>query len=1356
MRQNKRKNKAMRWLAACLSAALCFFAMCPAAFADEEESETIHIRTLDDLREMAENCRLDTWSQGKTFVLEDDLVLDETAEEFLPIPSFGGTFEGGGHSISGFTLEGEDSRAGLFDTLQAEGLVNQLTVVGRVKPGGDSDTIGGIVGINYGTLNGCSFEGSVEGDVSVGGIVGINETSGQVVGCTFQGTVTGEHYVGGIAGQNTGSLILCVNNGEINTTAVEVQGDISDISLLRTTQSVPAGTDIGGIAGFSSGIIQSCENSGNVGYEHMGYNVGGIVGRQSGYMDGCKNTGTVNGRKDVGGIAGQLEPQVTLRYNEDLLDKLWTELDVLQGLTNQAAADAQAGSYDISLSLSYLISDIMNAKDAVSGLSGAMSGWSDDMVYYDDSGIFYPEDSEVTEGGAELDEALALVIESASWLQDSVYYSSEVLVGDFNAINNQVSVIVNLLQQQLQDTKEIDVSDAFEDVSDEDIGEPSAGKIYNTINSGEIFGDLNVAGIVGSMSVEYDFDPEDDLTKDGDRSLDFQYKTLAVVSGCTNRGSVSAKKDYAGGIVGRMDLGAVKACRSYGDITSSGGDYVGGIAGIARATVRNCYVKCSLSGMDYVGGVIGAGEENTVVSGCCTLVDIPESKRYYGAVSGTEEGDFSENYFVSDNLAGLGRISYTGKAEPISFETMSQISGLPEEMTSFTLRFMVEDEVIKSENFSYGDSFGDDVFPELPIKEGCYAAWDTEELSELHFDKTVRAEYERYVLTLPSQETRDSGRPIFLLDGDFDDEAVLTVSAVENTELIHGKEAAEQWLLQCSDTGLDSYTLRCLCPDDGTDSYSVFIRRDGVWEEAECSTFGTYLLLSLPSAEAELAFVASDSMWMIWLSVSLGVFVLLVILVILLSRGRKKNRKPASPKQPAADSKEQHADEEKKPAVKKRRKWWPVLAALVLVLLIAAGIFAAGKLGNAVSAYEVLQEFAERPEYAMSLSVYTQLDGQMAQGDVEIIKTQTDGQSVTCIRNEGISLYYADSTVFMENGKVYQLSSLYPDYSQLTLEAAKLFQNSSFTVSKNGDDVSCTLSVEGENARILLSLLIPEQIENLPDTQRLTVELDYGDDGMQSLSFSSQGTLADEDRSSYSVSAQLQPIELEEAFTLPEAVAEAIGSGETGSGTPISEDVFRLFSSWAELNLEESFTADIELAVECSPISISEEMKYEQTRVDGEKIGCIRREDIAVYFADGVFCSRNGVLLNDGDSELIDSAKLLDLLYQLCLNGEFSCADTGNDSWLYTLDLDKEAMEQVAYTVAPEMEALPVALSSGSIRITVKDGSAAELEFSCTGGLEALEEIAPVTVSVKLSFNHNSGSELPTAVRERLLQERGE
>lgn len=1537
MRQNNWNHKIKRGIAAFLSLLLCGTLLCPAfAYEQEADGSTIHIQTQEDLQELAENCRLDTWSQGKTVILDNDLTLDETADEFLPIPTFGGTFEGNGHTISGFSLDGENSRAGLFDTLQASAVINRLVVVGQVMSSGDGDIIGGLVGINYGKINSCSFEGTVRGAVSAGGLVGINETTGQMVNCQFQGTVTGEHYVGGIAGQNTGSLIQCENHGEINTTAVEVSADLSDISLLRTTESVPAGTDIGGIAGFSSGVIQNCKNAGNVGYEHMGYNVGGIVGRQSGYLDGCKNMGTVNGRKDVGGIAGQLEPQVTLRYNEDLLDQLWVELDTLQGLTNQAAADAESSSDALSGSISTLISDIGTAKDAVSGLSSALTDWgnenieqindissrisrvisesepiltqigdaaeilenassllaqaaetlegtgeqgeaaatelqlaSEDLqnaaIYAEncethlrsaleiaqrivngedgddiiqslegelsaaqteaqnakaslesaithgenakaeleamgDQGMaaldlltqamdnlnqgmssmgtvsdqistvvstlaeepavsFTPIDSNVTSQGDALDAALSQVLSSASGLQGSISSSSDTLLGDFDAINGQLQVITDLLQQQMEEDTEKDAADSFEDISDGDTGEAASGKIHGSTNSGEVFGDVNVAGIVGSMSVEYDFDPEDDLTQDGGRSLDFQYKTLAVVTGCTNEGDVSAKKDYAGGIVGRMDLGAVKACESYGTVESSSGDYVGGVAGLSRATIRNCYVKCTLSGGDYLGGVTGASEENTVVSGCYTLVDIPDSGRYSGAVSGTEDGEFTGNYYVSDTLAGLGRISYTGKAEPLSFEAFAQTEGLPEKMTQFTLRFLVEDEEIKSQSFSYGDSFGSDILPEIPIKDGYYATWNTDDLTELHFDKTVTAEYERYVLTLPSQAERKSGRPVFLMDGDFDEEAVLTVSSVEETAQIHGKKAEEQWTLSCSDASQDSYTIRYLSPNEAAEGYSVYVKQEGRWEKVDSAAFGSYLVFSVSTAETEVAIIPAGSTWLIWLLIGLGVLLLLVILIFVVKKKRKKKKKKKIPaEQTVTDGQSLSAPVAKRKAVGKgkKKKRWVLILVVVLVIVIAAGVLIATKAINAVNAYALLQEYSDRPEFAMTLSLDTELDDQMTHADITVTKTQVDGHTVTCIQNDGISLYYAEDTVIMENGKAYQVSALYPDYSSLPTEAAKIFQMLSFTTSRSGGKVTCTLTAEGENARSLLGILLPKQIDHLSDTHKLTVELTSADDEVQSLCFSSEGTLTDDDKTPYTVLAELKPAEMAEDFTIPEPVKETVCAGETETGTEISEDLFRLLSAWTDMSREEAFTVDVTLGVECSPISLHESLKYERSIVDEEKIGCIRKNDLAVYFAGGSFCDQNGVLLNPQDNELADRANLVEILYQVCLNGEFKCADTGNDTWLYTLTLDEAAMKEVAYAAAPEMENLPVTLTSGRIQLMVKGNSIMELDCSCTGGLDALAETAPVTVSAKMSFTHNSGSEVPSAVQSQLIQERTE
>lgn len=103
------------------------------------------------------------------------------------------------------------------------------------------------------------------------------------------------------------------------------------------------------------------------------------------------------------------------------------------------------------------------------------------------------------------------------------------------------------------------------------------------------------------MAIEYDFDPEDDLIEEGDRSLDFRYQTKAVVRACMNRGGVTGKRDYAGGVVGLMDLGRVSACENYGDIASTDGGYVGGIAGASWGTIRDSWVKCHLSGGDYIG-----------------------------------------------------------------------------------------------------------------------------------------------------------------------------------------------------------------------------------------------------------------------------------------------------------------------------------------------------------------------------------------------------------------------------------------------------------------------------------------------------------------------------------------------------------------------------------------------------------------------------------------------------------------------------------------------------------------------------------------------------------------------------------
>ena len=291
------------------------------------------IDSREDFLAFAENCTSDTWSQGLTVSLTAGI--DLSGSGFTSIPIFQGTFHGNGHTIQGFSLTGKGSRIGLFRTLTETAVVDNLTVEGAVAPGGTAGQVGLLAGENYGTIQNCTAKGAATGVQDVGGIAGLNGESGTIEGCSSTATISGTTNAGGITGQNLGAIRSCTNSGEVDTAA---------------DQEPP--TSVGGIAGLSRGTIQSCRNSGAVGYAHLGYNMGGIVGLQSGSVLDCVNTGAVKGRKDVGGIVGQFEPNTQLTYGPSPMDRLNDALAVLfdqmsvfvdqvNDITARGVADAQ-------------------------------------------------------------------------------------------------------------------------------------------------------------------------------------------------------------------------------------------------------------------------------------------------------------------------------------------------------------------------------------------------------------------------------------------------------------------------------------------------------------------------------------------------------------------------------------------------------------------------------------------------------------------------------------------------------------------------------------------------------------------------------------------------------------------------------------------------------------------------------------------------------------------------------------------------------------------------------------------------------------------------------------------------------
>ncbi len=307
----------------------------------EQQTQTIYISTVDEFVTFASQCYIDSWSKDKVIELTADL--DFTGIDSVMVPVFAGKFNGNGHTISGLDYVGEGYVTALFRYVEQDGVIDNLKVEGNVTASDEQECVGGIVGSNYGTIKNCTFNGTVSGKKTIGGIAAFNKSTGIIRKCYVIGNVSGSYYTGGVTGINHGIITNCKNLAGINDDSEWVASEdemnsdiISSITGSEDRSSVRSGVDAGGIAGYSDGIIASCYNTGNIGYEHVGYNIGGIVGRQSGIVSMSSNSGTVNGRKDVGGIVGQMEPYIeiieaeTIRTSvndlHDLVDKTLTDL----------------------------------------------------------------------------------------------------------------------------------------------------------------------------------------------------------------------------------------------------------------------------------------------------------------------------------------------------------------------------------------------------------------------------------------------------------------------------------------------------------------------------------------------------------------------------------------------------------------------------------------------------------------------------------------------------------------------------------------------------------------------------------------------------------------------------------------------------------------------------------------------------------------------------------------------------------------------------------------------------------------------------------------------------------------------
>lgn len=834
------------------------------ALATEEKAD-LYIRSVEDFLQFSRDCRLDSYSKDLVVSLEADI--DLTGVEFTPIPWFGGTFMGNQHTISGLKITENGSFSGLFRYVAQGATVKDLSVRGEIAPGGSREQVGGIAGSNAGLIENCHFEGSVAGSKSVGGIVGTNEKTGWVIRCTENATVQGSHFVGGIVGKNKGLVSNCENFGSINATEKQNQVSISDITLegILGVESVTTATDIGGIAGNNTGKVVSCVNRGTVGYPQMGYNVGGIAGSQSGYLVECENFGVVSGRKDVGGIVGQAEPWIQVRYETDTLQMLKAELGVLADLTEKLAKNLDKNTQKIKKQVDAIEKHLSDAQKALDTIT--KEELQEQQVYLD--------------ALRQLSGSIDGIEKAVEQLYTAVQDTTGRLEKDVKAVSEQVSVITELLE-----TGEENLGVTVEDVSDGDTQEDLTAKIFACVNFGSVRADENVGGIAGVMGFENDADPEEDLSISGEESLNVAVSIRCVVRQCVNSGSVNGKKDNAGGMAGKQLLGLVKDCVHAGVV--AGGNFVGGIVGDSRGIIRNCAARGQVSGKYPVGGIAGQGR---IVTDCRSMVT-PAASEKMGAVLGVaaENAELLGNLYapLGDDPGGVDGISYAGQAEPMELEAFLELEDLPASFLQVSVTFVQEDGTEKVIALRPGEALTH--IPEVAKKDAHEGVWKGLAQAELDCvvtDLRFEAEYTPYKTTLASAEKRD-GKPVMLVQGSFHPAAALTIEKISGPRVADGEKLLEAWSVSVPNDP-HVHGIRLLAPKEGQE-LTVYVRREGKWEKAEFVTDGSYLSVKVECGDDGVALVASEAAapWWQWVLLGGGVLLILVIPTVLILAKKKK------------------------------------------------------------------------------------------------------------------------------------------------------------------------------------------------------------------------------------------------------------------------------------------------------------------------------------------------------------------------------------------------------------------------------------------------------------------------------------
>ena len=616
-------------------------------------------------------------------------------------------------------------------TITGSNIIGYDTMVEDKMVGGSD--VGGIVGVNYGTVISSSFDGKVTGVTQVGGIAGDNygivgttKKSGAIqegsplTACVVTGSVKGSsNKVGCLVGRNAGGV---VDGGKVETNNVEVTG------------ASYVGGFVGAMNGY--GTVQNCVRTSTIivnttasGQE----NIGGIIGyAHTGTIKKCENRAKleVANASSVGGIAGMITVGNGKKVDGSVGDSYMTMVDCdnkseayIKGAANVGGivgqitpGDGSAVEPEVTVSSCNNAADVIGSGQYVGGIVGEIKdgGYAKQATITLDNcnnGGDTANEKSVTGTGGYVG-GLVGRIECAATKNNTVMVLDSLNYATVNSSESYVGGLVGYNGGRL--------------------GTSNGTDSKPCTNYGDVVGDRSNSEYVGGVA-GYSVG-----TVDGTQTIieaisvtgcdfvgGFVGLSTGTVQNCTRPGgdtitvNVPESGSTAGGIVGQSgkegdrdnDKAIIIKCINEADITYATCNNVGGIVGVNYGLVGTtdkdtagtastvCYNTGNVTGKDNVGGLVGKNIGGTV-DGC-------NSEANEGTISGRDQ----VGGFVGYMEGGTVRNCYRFKSEETNTEVdgNSNVGGIVGQVKGGSIENCINEGPVKAdaENSYLGGIVGD-------------------------------------------------------------------------------------------------------------------------------------------------------------------------------------------------------------------------------------------------------------------------------------------------------------------------------------------------------------------------------------------------------------------------------------------------------------------------------------------------------------------------------------------------------------------------------------------------------------------------------------------------------------------------